>query len=90
MTCKVKMIWDDYIWHCETDDEVGVTLHSGSFDALVERVKMALPEMLELNFGYTGPVKIVFETEHIVVTRGLGEDGGLYEEGQNKAVLIEL
>ncbi|MDR2166475.1 MAG: DUF1902 domain-containing protein [Clostridiales bacterium] len=65
--CKIKMIWEDGIWHTEAEEGVGLVLESGSFDALVERVRMALPEMLELNFGYSGPVQIVFETERIDV-----------------------
>ena len=44
-------------------------MESGSFDALVERVKAALPEMLELNCGYTGPFQIAFETEHVDTTK---------------------
>ena len=58
----IKMIWDDGFWHTSTDPELGITLSSGSFDALVERVRIAVPEMLELNCGYIGQVELVFET----------------------------
>jgi len=67
MKCLVKLIWDDGFWHSDvlanTHENVGLTLESGSLDALVERVKIALPEMLELNFGYVGDIKIAYEIE---------------------------
>ncbi|MCL2109916.1 MAG: DUF1902 domain-containing protein [Oscillospiraceae bacterium] len=63
MKCIAKLLWDDSIWYSDvvTDkgENVRLTLESGSFDALVERVKVALPEMLELNFGYTGDIELV-------------------------------
>jgi hypothetical protein len=78
-TYTVKMVWDEGYWHSEIDDDAGfgLTLNSGSFDALVERVRIALPDMLEECFDYTGPVKIIFETEYVVETRG-PDNGGLY------------
>ena len=59
-TCVIKMEWDDGIWCAESDDDLGIVLESKSFDNLVERVRAAVPEMLELNFGYTGEVQITF------------------------------
>ena len=67
--CIVKLIWDHEVgvWRSEvfTDSaqDVCLTLESGSCDAIIERVKMALPEMLELNFGYVGDMHISFEIE---------------------------
>ena len=65
MKCTVKLIWDSETdrWHTQTDDIPGLVLEAASFDALVERVRMAAPEMLELNCGYTGPVQLTFEAE---------------------------
>ena len=67
MKCTAKLIWADGAWYSKVytsdGDNVRLTLESGSFDALVERVKIALPEMLELNFGYTGDVQLSFEAE---------------------------
>ena len=62
-TFTIKMIWDNGYWHTITDSDLGITLSSGSFDALIERVRMAVPEMLELNCGYSGEVELIFETE---------------------------
>jgi len=63
MRCVVRMVWDNEAraWYTDADDPLNLNLESGSFDALVERVRIAAPEMLELNCGYTGPVQIVFE-----------------------------
>ncbi|MCL2565979.1 MAG: DUF1902 domain-containing protein [Defluviitaleaceae bacterium] len=64
MKCVVKLIWDDESckWHCESNDIPGLLLESNSCDALIERVKMAAPEMLELNCNYTGSITLSFET----------------------------
>ena len=63
MKCTVRLVWDSESckWYTDTDDTLCLNLESGSFDALVERVRMAAPEMLELNCGYKGPVQITFE-----------------------------
>ena len=70
-TCLIKIIWDDGIWCAESDDELGIVLESDSFDALVGRVRLAVPEMLELNHGYTGPFQIKFETERTDIIKAV-------------------
>jgi len=67
MECTVKLIWDIETdrWHSETDSNLRLTLEAASFDALVERIRVAAPEMLELNCGYKGPIKLVFEAERM-------------------------
>ena len=67
MNCLVKIIWDSESckWYTDTDDMLCLNLESDSFDTLLERVKMAAPEMLELNCGYAGPVQITFEAFRI-------------------------
>jgi hypothetical protein len=44
------MTWDNdaAVW-CAVCDDIPVALESGSFDALVERIKIAAPEILQLN-----------------------------------------
>jgi hypothetical protein len=46
----VNMSWDEKarVWIAVCDD-IPVALESDSFDALVERVKIAAPELLQLN-----------------------------------------
>jgi len=65
-TCKIKMIWDDGVWIAESEDELGIVLECNSFDNLVERVRQAVPEMLELNYNYSGDFQIHFEAERFV------------------------
>ena len=46
----VNINWDDeacvWIAVCE---RLGLVLESGSYDALLERIKIAIPELIELN-----------------------------------------
>jgi len=67
MKCHVRLIWDDEScrWHCESDDIPGLLLESNSCDALIERVRLAAPEMLELNCNYTGSIQLSFVTERV-------------------------
>ena len=47
----IKLTWDPeaHVWIAESDDVPGLVLESGSFDALIERVRVTVPELLELN-----------------------------------------
>ena len=67
MKCTVKFVWDNETnrWYTESEDVPGLILEAPSFDALVEKVRLATPEMLYLNCGYTGPVHLSIETERI-------------------------
>ena len=51
MEYKIKLIWDDEanVWVATSDDVPGLVLESSSFDALVERVRYAIPELTEVN-----------------------------------------
>ena len=51
MDYNIKMTWDKEaaVWVATSDDVPGLALESGSFDALIERVKYAVPELMELN-----------------------------------------
>ena len=44
------------------DERFGMTLESGSVDVLIERVRIAVPDILEL-LGYKGDIDINFEIE---------------------------
>jgi hypothetical protein len=64
------MIYDDGMWVSNLQDEqFSVVLESGSFDALVERVKVAACDMLEVDFGYSGPVDFRFVAERRDIAR---------------------
>ena len=56
---------DDGIWYTKADEKLGIVLESSSFDALIERVRIAVPEMLELNCVYKGKVQLIFEIERV-------------------------
>lgn len=47
----INLTWDneENVWIAQSDDVPGLVLESGSFDALLERVRFAIPELLELN-----------------------------------------
>lgn len=51
MRVRIQFRWDDEagVWTATSGDVRGLALEGGSLDALMERVKMAVPELLELN-----------------------------------------
>ena len=51
MEYTVIFTWDDEasVWTATSEDIPGLVLESGSFDSLVERVRFAAPELIELN-----------------------------------------
>ena len=56
MPCKIKFHWDSEaaVWIATSDDVPGVVLESGSLDALVEQVKLTVPELISLNGIHDG------------------------------------
>lgn len=66
MEYVVKLIWDPEagVWVATSDDIPGLVLESGSFDALLERVRFAAPELLELN-GAKRPAALGFHAERL-------------------------
>ena len=65
----VDLTWDDEasVWIAESQDIPGLILESGSFDALVERVKMAIPDLLELDKKEHPQVQLHFKAERLAV-----------------------
>ncbi len=51
MEYKVNFTWDEEacVWIAQSDDIPGLVLEGGSLDALIERVRNAAPELIELN-----------------------------------------
>ena len=51
MENKVNFTWDNEagVWIAQSDDIPGLVLEGGSLDALIERVRFAAPELIELN-----------------------------------------
>ena len=65
MDFHIRMVWDNEAerWAAYGSPGMGLVLESDSFDALIERVKLAAPEMIELNFNYKGPINLYFSSE---------------------------
>ncbi len=51
MEYTVNFTWDDEasVWIAQSDDVPGLVLEGGSLDALIERVRFAVPELLAMN-----------------------------------------
>ena len=69
MEYTITFSWDDEasVWIAESPDIPGLILESGSFDALVERVKIAVPDLLELDRAEHTQVKLHFKAERLSV-----------------------
>ena len=65
----IILSWDDEaaVWVAESEDIPGLILESGSFDALVERVKIAVPDLLEVDKSLHKQVKLHFKAERMAV-----------------------
>lgn len=60
----INITWDEEacVWIATSADIPGLVLESGSFDALLERTRIAIPELLALNASLK-PVSISFVSE---------------------------
>ena len=58
MEYVIHFTWDDdaAVWIATSDDVPGLVLESGSFDALLERTRVAVPELLELDHSVSSPL----------------------------------
>jgi hypothetical protein len=60
----VLLNWDNeaYVWMATSVDVPGLALESGSVDALIERVKFAVPDLLDIK---NTDIKINFKAERL-------------------------
>lgn len=65
MELVIKLSWDPdaCVWIAESDDVPGLVMESGSFDALIERLRFAVPELLALNGSTKSPLRLSFVSE---------------------------
>lgn len=65
MHCTITFQWDSEaaVWIATSDDVPGLVLESVSFDALLERVKQAVPELIRLNGSSPADVKLTYFTQ---------------------------
>lgn len=62
----VSLTWDEEasVWVAESKDIPGLILESGSIDALIERLRFAIPELLTLNgIDYSDGLSICYRVE---------------------------
>ena len=62
MKYTVNVIWDKdaEVWIATSEDIPGLVLESGSFDALLERIRFAVPELLQLNKKSSSELSLTF------------------------------
>lgn len=72
MEYTVNIAWDDeaYVWIATSEDIPGLVLESGSHDALIERLKTAIPEILEANHLPRISILNYFSERHHVYENG--------------------
>ena len=65
MKYVVNLNWDNdaNVWVATSEDIPGLVLESGSFDALLERVRFAAPELLSLNSTNLSSFALTFLSE---------------------------
>ena len=61
----INLQWDQEasVWIATSDDVPGLVLESGSLDLLMERVRYAAPELLEMNKNKHPDVSLCFMME---------------------------
>ena len=61
----IELTWDDEasVWIAENDD-IPIAFEADSLDKLIERVRIATPELLELNGKNTTNCTLHFKMEH--------------------------
>ncbi len=67
MPLMIHVVWDPEaaVWVAQSEDVPGLVLESGSFDALIERLRYAVPEMLALNGTKTDSLQLHFVSERL-------------------------
>ena len=62
MEYVINLIWDEEasVWVATSEDIPGLVLECGSFDALIERVRYTIPELIELNTPEVKPLSLSF------------------------------
>jgi len=67
MKCIVNLKWDSDldIWYIDSSDIPGLWMESGSFDALVQNIRMSAPELIAFNCNYSGPVELSFAVNRV-------------------------
>ncbi len=61
----INLTWDNEanVWIATSHDIPGLILESDSFDDLLKRVRLAVPELLALNSSRVSPLTLTFLSE---------------------------
>ena len=73
MSCKINITWDEEasVYIATSEDVPGLVLESGSYDALIEKVRFAIPELLALNNKRADLIDLTIVSErHYLVSNG--------------------
>jgi hypothetical protein len=65
----IMLTWDDEasVWIAESKDIPGLILEDNSFDTLVEKVKIAVPDLLEYDDKKLTQTKLHFRAERLAI-----------------------
>ena len=68
--CRIQIVWDEdaSVWVAASEDIPGFVLESGSLDALIERIKVAVPELLALNGQVYAAEIIIHASRRMAIT----------------------
>jgi len=69
MQYTISLTWDTEarVWIAESPELPGLILESGSLDALIERVKIAVPDLLEESRKPHNNIPLNFRMERLAV-----------------------
>lgn len=69
----VTALWDDEagVWVAESEDVPGLVTEAATIERLVEKLRVMIPEMLELNCGLVGQSDVPFRVVAERVARTL-------------------
>ena len=67
MTYNVNINWDTEakVWYALSTDIPGFALESDSYDVLIDRVRLAVPKLLELNDIKDNNINVNFISTHL-------------------------
>jgi hypothetical protein len=65
----IMLTWDDEasVWIAESKDIPGLILEDNSFDILIDRVKIAVPDLIEQGDKKNTQTKLHFRAERLAV-----------------------
>ena len=74
MAYHITITWDDEaaVWIATSEDVPGLVLESGSFDALIQKVRYAVPELLQLNGEKSSEYRLNYSSKRTDVVAAYG------------------